>query len=119
MSELSTNNFYLRPGESYHLQKERPGLPESLPEFVRVYIVALVETPPIPFSDEQGLHDNHRNQTVIAAEVYPTAQSGGEYRIGWVNLGPDEKKMIGYDLLEKSANNGEWFYLVLDTRKHQ
>lgn len=112
--ELNTNNLYIRHGENFWTQKERP---ESLADFERVYCVALVETPIPPYAEIQGTHKNMRYQAVIACEVLPTLESDKEYRIGWVHLGPDEKKIIGLELEQAGAAFGEWHYFVLDTRK--
>jgi hypothetical protein len=112
--ELSTNNLYIRNGETWQVTAERP---MSVADSERVYAVALVETPKVPFADEQGTHVNLRHQAVIACEVFPTIESGYENRVGWVHLGPDEKKIIGIELEQVGAEFGEWYYFILDTRK--
>lgn len=114
--EINTNSFYLRPGEEFTIQNHPPS---DLDEYIRVYAVALIDTPPVPFEGEQGIHKTHKHEAVIAAEVYPTVDSGGKYKIGWVNLGPDTKESIGCELLSVGAKSGEWFFLLLDTRKHK
>lgn len=113
---LHTNTLHFRPGEQVWIN---PGPPDARrwQEYERGYMVALVDTPPIPYADTQGVHSKHRNTVVICAEVYPTIESSGEPRIGWVNLGPDEKTIIVELLLSAQAKSGEWFLLVLDTRK--
>lgn len=113
---LHTNTLHFRPGEQFWIDSGPPDA-RKWQECERGYLVALVDTPPIPYTGTQKMHNPHRNMTVICAEVYPTIESSGEPRIGWVNLGPDEKAAIGELLLSARAVSGEWFLLVLDTRK--
>lgn len=111
----SQNLLAMRPGEEWELRENPP----PTAEYERVYAVALLETPEFPFADEQGVHKECRRLTVIAAEVYPTLKSEMRPRIGWVTLEPDTKENIGRELENHAASPGEWFYLVLDTRKHR
>ena len=115
-SNLVNSNLSLRSGEEFYLQTNRP---KSAEEYERVYIVAQIETPPLPEVDKNQIHQEHQNIAIIAAEVYSTISSEGEYLVGWVHMGYDTKVCIGEELLELKAKNGEWFYMVLDTRKHQ
>lgn len=114
---LHTNTLHFRPGETFWIEDLGPPDARRWQEYERGYMVALVDTPAVPYTVEQGVHNKHRNMVVICAEVFSTIESGGEPRIGWVNVGPDEKTIIGELLLSEWAESGEWFLLVLDTRK--
>lgn len=113
---LETNRLSIRPGETFAIQRQRP---LNVKSFERVYIVAKLETPPFPFAELQGVHNECRMQTVIVAEVYPTIKSEMAWRIGWVHVEQDTKANIGFALESENAISGEWFFLILDTRKHR
>lgn len=112
--EQNYNLLAIRPGEEWKLTRERP---LTTQDYERVYIVAIVTTPPFPFAEEQTVHEECRQQAVIAAEVYPTIKSGMQPRIGWVILDPDAKYIVGKALEIQQAQPGEWFYMTLDARK--
>ena len=112
--ELSTNNLYIRNGEVFRLEKERPS---TLADYERLYFVGLVATPTVP--NEAIRHSNHRHQAVICCEQFQTIESNYIHRMGWVHLGPDEKKIIGLELEAAEAEFGRWYYFILDTRKHR
>lgn len=109
------NILAFRPGEEWELTRVRPA---ETKQYERVYIVAVVETPEFPFSDF-GIHEECRRKVVIAAEIYPTIKAHMKPRIGWVMLEPDAKAAIGTELERQKAQAGEWFSLILDTRKYR
>lgn len=109
INEISTNNLYLRPGETIEIFRYKPDL---VADYERLYTVAFVETPPFP-NPETPVHVNTKGLAVIAAEIYATKASGEYPCIGWVNLGADTREVIGRHLERRGAGAGDWFYMIL------
>ena len=114
-SKLNHNELHFRSGEEFSLQSNKP---DSVEDYERIYVVAQIETPALFGIEQCEIHKEHCNIAIIAAESYPTISSNHKPLVGWVHLGYDEKTIVGDRLLEIDAKNGEWFYMILDTRKH-
>lgn len=112
--ELSGNNLYIRNGEVFRVEEKRP---DNLPAYERVYCVAITPTPTVP--DVVVKHNNLRHQAVICCEMFPTIESNYVSGIGWVHLGPDEKRIIGLELEAIGAKFDQWYYFIIDTRKYR
>ena len=107
--EVATNFLAMRPGESFTVQNTPLG--EPVPEWCRVYRVALVPTPPL-----EKAHGVSKNEAVICAEYYSTSVTDRQAAWGWVHLEGSSKELIGRELEAVGAAPGEWFTLILDTR---
>jgi hypothetical protein len=103
---MDTARLSLRPGETIQLFESMPKQAEAH----QVYMVALIETP--PFAGPS--HAECNSYVVICAKEYEALTGGDTNLWGWVQMDYSTKDEIGEYMLENDANDGQWYYLVVE-----
>jgi len=102
----------LRPGEyrAYWPVADGPTAKELRERFRTddVYMVALLDTPPIPTPQ----HEGSVPLGVCCLGWYPTFHDD-DPAWGWLHLEYSSKELIGRDLEEAGAKPGEWQHMTL------